>query len=67
MAAFTHFLFAHGAFSESAAVASTPAISQRQWMAPVRSAIGEVALFLWTVLMLGFSFLVIAAFLLPQV
>ena len=67
MAAFIQSLFAPGAFSERAAGASTPTISQLQWMAPVRSAIGEVALFLWTVLVLGFSFLVIAAFLLPQV
>jgi hypothetical protein len=62
MAAFIRFLFAPGVFSERAAPGS-----QLQWMAPVRSAIGEIALFLWTVLVLGFSFLVIAGFLSPEV
>jgi hypothetical protein len=69
MAAFSSFhIFASGALSRRASVDSTPRVKQYRTstLAEVavraRAAAGEIVAFLWTVLALAFSLLVMAGF-----
>ena len=72
MAAFPLHVSASSALSPRATVASTAGIAKSpaselvESVVRVRSALGQIVLFLWSVLAVGFSLLVMAGFFLPQ-
>jgi hypothetical protein len=72
MAAFPLHFSAPSVPSPRATVASTTRIKQFaaselvESMLRIRSALGEIVVFLWSVLAVGFSLLVMAGFFLPQ-
>jgi hypothetical protein len=72
MAAFPIHFSAPGALSRRATMAPTARITQFlaselvESVVRVRSALGQLALFLWSVLAVGFSLLIMAGFFQPQ-
>jgi hypothetical protein len=72
MAAFPIHFFAPDALSRRASVSSTPRIRRSpasklfESLVLIRSTLGQFVLFLWSILAIGFSLLVMAGFFLPQ-